>query len=147
MRAAAPTQYLASKNCLAELRTLLEKPTPNYDVNVTPVPAAVPKRQLLLSLFDLKIVDKEAEGDEAEACALLDESLSHIKAARMVVGHTIQERGRMRLRCGGRLVLFDSRTVLHEVRPHGRRDDRFALTLWLGGEHYPEFRCLRPYVS
>ena len=39
-----------------------------------------------------------AEGDEAEACALLDESLSHIKAARMVVGHTIQERGRMRLR-------------------------------------------------
>ena len=48
---------------------------------------------------------------------------------------------------GGRLVLFDSRTVLHEVRPHGRRDDRFALTLWLGGEHYPEFRCLRPYVS
>jgi len=37
--------------------------------------------------------------------------------------------------------------VLHEVRPHGRRDDRFALTLWLGGEHYPEFRCLRPYVS
>ena len=48
---------------------------------------------------------------------------------------------------GGRLVLFDSRTVLHEVRPHGPRDDRFALTLWLGGEHYPEFRCLRPYVS
>ena len=47
---------------------------------------------------------------------------------------------------GGRLVLFDSRTVLHEVRPHGRRDDRFALTLWLGGEHYPEFRCLRPCV-
>lgn len=48
---------------------------------------------------------------------------------------------------GGRLVIFDSRTVLHEVRPHGRRDDRFALTIWLGGEHYPEFRCLRPFVS
>ena len=49
---------------------------------------------------------------------------------------------------GGRLVLFDSRTLLHEVLPHARRgDDRFALTLWLGGEHYRELRCLRKYVS
>ena len=35
---------------LQPLRTLLEKPTPNYDVNVTPVPAAVSKMQLLASL-------------------------------------------------------------------------------------------------
>lgn len=33
------------------MRTLLEKPTPNYDVNVTPVPQAVSKRQLLLSVL------------------------------------------------------------------------------------------------
>ena len=36
---------------LQPMRTLLEKPTPNYDVNVTPVPAAVSKRKLLLSLL------------------------------------------------------------------------------------------------
>ena len=36
---------------LQPLRTLLEKPTPNYDVNVTPVPAAVDKRTLG---FDLR---------------------------------------------------------------------------------------------
>lgn len=37
---------------------------------------------------------------------------------------------------GGRLVLFDSRTVLHEVRPHTRTDvDRVAMTLWLGGPY------------
>mgnify|MGYP003684982349 CR=1 FL=1 len=33
------------------MRTLMETPTPNYDVNVTPVPAAVSKRQLLLSVL------------------------------------------------------------------------------------------------
>lgn len=38
---------------------------------------------------------------------------------------------------GGRLVLFDARTVLHEVRPHRLPggEGRFALTLWLGGAH------------
>lgn len=36
---------------LQPLRTLLEKPTPNYEVNVTPVPLAVSKRQLLLSVL------------------------------------------------------------------------------------------------
>ena len=36
---------------LQPLRTLLEKPTPNYEVNVTPVPLAVSKRQLLLSVI------------------------------------------------------------------------------------------------
>lgn len=37
---------------------------------------------------------------------------------------------------GGRLVLFDSRTILHEVRPHSREDvDRVAMTVWIGGAH------------
>ena len=37
---------------------------------------------------------------------------------------------------GGRLVIFDSRRVLHEVPPHTRRDvDRLAVTVWLGGAH------------
>ena len=36
---------------LQPLRTLLEKPTPNYEVNVTPVPLAVTKWQLLLSVL------------------------------------------------------------------------------------------------
>ena len=35
---------------------------------------------------------------------------------------------------GGRLVIFDSRTILHEVCPHTRDDvDRVAMTVWLGG--------------
>ena len=76
-----------------------------------------------------------AEGDEAEACALLDESLSHIKAARMVVGHTIQERGRMRLRCGGRLVLSDvgMSRAYDSSFPFGVRDASRAAALQLGG--------------
>lgn len=37
---------------------------------------------------------------------------------------------------GGRLVLFDSRTMLHEVAPHTNpHADRMALTLWVGGPH------------
>ena len=36
---------------LQPLRTLREKPTPNYDINVTPVPSAVSKRTLLLSML------------------------------------------------------------------------------------------------
>ena len=37
---------------------------------------------------------------------------------------------------GGRLVLFDSRKVLHEVRPHTNADvDRLAVTVWIGGPH------------
>ena len=37
---------------------------------------------------------------------------------------------------GGRLVIFDSRSVLHEVRPHTRRDvERLAMTCWIGGAH------------
>ena len=34
---------------------------------------------------------------------------------------------------GGRLVLFDSRPVLHEVRPNASASDRLALTVWIGG--------------
>jgi fatty acid desaturase len=47
------------KGCLATLgtcilqplRTLLEKPTPNFDVNLTPIPAVVSKRSLALSML------------------------------------------------------------------------------------------------
>lgn len=35
---------------------------------------------------------------------------------------------------GGRLVLFDARSILHAVEPHRRADeDRLALTVWFGG--------------
>jgi len=34
---------------------------------------------------------------------------------------------------GGRIVVFDSKTVLHEVLPS--RDRRIALTCWVGGVH------------
>jgi len=35
-----------------------------------------------------------------------------------------------------RLIIFDSRRVLHEVKPHTRRDvDRLAMTVWIGGAH------------
>jgi len=36
---------------LQPLRTLTEKPTPNFDVNITPIPEAVPKWVLLLSML------------------------------------------------------------------------------------------------
>ncbi len=36
---------------LQPLRTLSEKPTPNFDVNITPVPAAVSKRTLAISML------------------------------------------------------------------------------------------------
>jgi fatty acid desaturase len=36
---------------LQPLRTLLEKPTPNFEVNITPVPSAVSKRTLLFSML------------------------------------------------------------------------------------------------
>jgi len=41
---------------LQPLRTLREKPTPNYDVNVTPVPAAVSKSTLWLSVLPSLVV-------------------------------------------------------------------------------------------
>jgi len=40
------------------------------------------------------------------------------------------------LPAGGRAVLFDSRTVLHEVRPVTRTDvERLAVTVWVGGAY------------
>ena len=36
---------------LQPLRTLLDKPTPNFDANLTPIPAAVSKRMLFLSML------------------------------------------------------------------------------------------------
>lgn len=41
---------------------------------------------------------------------------------------------------GGRLVLFDSRRVLHEVLPHTAAAPRLALTCWFGGRY--KSRCL-----
>jgi len=45
---------------------------------------------------------------EATACEKLEEVLQTFGAARMVVGHTPQEDGRVHTRCGGRLVLGDT---------------------------------------
>ena len=47
-------------------------------------------------------------------------------------GHTASSRVPI-LPVGGRLVLFDSRRLLHEVRPHTAPTDRLALTCWIGG--------------
>ncbi|KAL1499517.1 hypothetical protein AB1Y20_011720 [Prymnesium parvum] len=41
---------------LQPLRTLLDKPTPNFDANITPVPAAVSKRTLWLSVLPSLLV-------------------------------------------------------------------------------------------
>ena len=35
----------------------------------------------------------------------------------------------------GRLILFDSRKVVHEVLPHSSAAPRMALTCWIGGAH------------
>ena len=35
----------------------------------------------------------------------------------------------------GRLILFDSKTVVHEVVPHSSAMPRMALTCWIGGAH------------
>ena len=49
---------------------------------------------------------------------------------------------------GGRIVIFDSASILHEVRPTLQEDcKRYALTLWAGGESststfYKDFRIL-----
>ena len=41
---------------------------------------------------------------------------------------------------GGRMVIFDSQRILHEVCPSSQR--RIAITCWAGGRH-SEFRWLR----
>jgi hypothetical protein len=43
---------------------------------------------------------------------------------------------------GGRMVIFDSRRILHEVRPSHQR--RLALTCWVGGSH-SSHEWLRPF--
>jgi hypothetical protein len=45
---------------------------------------------------------------------------------------------------GGRLVLFDSRRMLHEVLPHTSASARVALTCWFGGRFCPHSVLLRP---
>ena len=45
---------------------------------------------------------------------------------------------------GGRIVVFDSRTILHEVQPHCCKSPRIALTLWAGGRH-SQFDWLRKW--
>lgn len=52
------------------------------------------------------------ESEEA-VCAALDQSLASLGAQRMVVGHTVQESGRIRSRCGGRLWLTDTGASAH----------------------------------
>ena len=44
---------------------------------------------------------------------------------------------------GGRLIIFDSSTILHEVRPNFGLEDRFAITCWAGGNHSEFHYCLR----
>lgn len=44
---------------------------------------------------------------QSDDCSELQRSLSALRARRMVVGHTIQDHGKMRLRCGGALALTD----------------------------------------
>lgn len=49
------------------------------------------------------------------------------------VGASCRERVEI-LPIGGRLVLFDSRRVLHEVLPHSAGSARVAFTCWIGGQ-------------
>lgn len=46
--------------------------------------------------------------DEPLACAELDQALAALHARRMVVGHTVQESGKIAARCGGRLLGIDT---------------------------------------
>ena len=42
---------------------------------------------------------------------------------------------------GGRMIIFDSTKILHEVIPTSQR--RFAITCWIGGNHSTRFQWLR----
>lgn len=44
---------------------------------------------------------------EESICAVVDEALAHLNVKRMVVGHTVQEDGRIHTRCQGKVVLID----------------------------------------
>jgi hypothetical protein len=46
--------------------------------------------------------------EEKEACPKLEKALAHVGAKRMVVGHTVQESGRIGVRCGGKLLAIDT---------------------------------------
>ncbi len=50
---------------------------------------------------------------EAAVCDALTQTLAALDAARMVVGHTVQEDGRIRSRCEGRLWLTDTGASAH----------------------------------
>jgi hypothetical protein len=60
------------------------------------------------ALFDHVLQDRSlAYGKEKAICSDLEKTLTHLGAARLVVGHTPQESRRAGIRCGGRLVLLD----------------------------------------
>ncbi|KAJ9075874.1 hypothetical protein DSO57_1031536 [Entomophthora muscae] len=44
---------------------------------------------------------------EESICAVVDEALAHLSVKRMVVGHTVQEDGRIHTRCQGKVILID----------------------------------------
>ena len=45
--------------------------------------------------------------DDGRVCRLLSESLTLLGATQMVVGHTVQDDGMIKSRCGGRLIMAD----------------------------------------
>eukprot|EP00916_Digyalum_oweni_P017018 GHVL01027900.1.p1 GENE.GHVL01027900.1~~GHVL01027900.1.p1 ORF type:complete len:321 (+),score=40.75 GHVL01027900.1:69-1031(+) len=63
-------------------------------------------------LWDRELATK----NKNHACNLLAASLAHLKADRMIVGHTVQLSFRMRPKCDGRLILADT-----------------GLSRWMGG--------------
>ncbi len=54
-----------------------------------------------------------AQAPEAEVCDELGRSLEFVGARRMVVGHTVQEDGKIHTRCDGRIVLIDTGISAH----------------------------------
>jgi hypothetical protein len=48
-----------------------------------------------------------ARDAEPAICKILEEALRSIKVNRMVLGHTVQENGKITARCGGRIILID----------------------------------------
>lgn len=44
---------------------------------------------------------------EETICTAVDEALGHLHVKRMVVGHTVQEDGRIHTRCQGKVILID----------------------------------------
>jgi len=48
-----------------------------------------------------------SEGSEEEVCEEIDKVLDMVNAKRMIVGHVIQEYGKIRVRCNGKIFLID----------------------------------------